>query len=821
MKETRFLSLLLALLFVLTLSGCAGTPPADSVSSYPAFDSSAPEAPPKEPSADELRGGRLIYSEDFEAFGENTGNTSLDDLGWRAQAMEDGAYNVCTAAFLITEHQGSKKLYINNNKEDAKDSYVLILDDGQMGFFNEDSYTVQYDLYYTDASAADRYIGIVNEYGGTSYNTFFVRNNGKGQHQIHTKDNSWYTYDAKDGGAYCSHTDIRSLASVLLSKSFSSQSSAFRDISFSVRYVVDRENGYFAYIRINDAGYPGSGKWTLVSETSSAADAYPYFNTSGSASALALKVGGRQNGYIDNIIVWEGTGEEPADKSAPLVRSSERVCFDHRYEENAADCTRAYECVYCGVAEAKAHSFAEVEGTDDRVCTVCQRYESNIDTDWLIERIPSYSGGEISDEIYLCGQSISDVIDGRSAESEMLVISRTSAQQFQNYLQKLETYGYERTYKKELDSNIYAQYEKNGRFIWTYYTASVGEVRVIDDAATKYTAEEFGYTTALQNGTAELYQYGLPMNANGVNISSSADKKLNNGMMYILRLADNSVFIIDGGSYKQFDTAQVDGLMSFLRKITGTAPNEKVRISAWYITHIHDDHLTGMMQFLKKHHAKLSLERVMLNAPSAYTPNASLATARPLYTRYASYLDKYFGTDNIKFLKMHTGQSINIADVQIDVLYTHEDIVAPDGTSEIVTDFNNSTTAAKITFGSKTFLVTGDMHKPAMNIVLQSYTNSTLKCDVLQVAHHCYNDLSALYSKVKAVAVLFPQSPGGCVYNASRKKTHDAAIAFADKSLVFYASESTARISTDGTVITGEYTEKVHGGGYTGSWTPW
>ena len=176
MKSMRFLSIILALLFALTLAGCASTPPADSEYSDTVSDTSTQKAPPREPSADELRGGRLIYSEDFEAFCENAGKSSLDDLGWRAQAMEDGAYNACTATFLVTEHQGSKKLFINNNKEDAKDSYVLILDDGQMGFFNEESYTVQYDLYYTDASAADRYIGIVNEYGGTSYNTFFVRN---------------------------------------------------------------------------------------------------------------------------------------------------------------------------------------------------------------------------------------------------------------------------------------------------------------------------------------------------------------------------------------------------------------------------------------------------------------------------------------------------------------------------------------------------------------------------------------------------------------------------------------------------------------------
>ena len=39
----------------------------------------------------------------------------------------------------------------------------------------------------------------------------------------------------------------------------------------------------------------------------------------------------------------------------------------------------------------------------------------------------------------------------------------------------------------------------------------------------------------------------------------------------------------------------------------------------------------------------------------------------------------------------------------------------------------------------------GDVNKPAMNVILANNSDKTLKCDIVQLAHHVINALSKLY----------------------------------------------------------------------------
>ena len=126
----------------------------------------------------------------------------------------------------------------------------------------------------------------------------------------------------------------------------------------------------------------------------------------------------------------------------------------------------------------------------------------------------------------------------------------------------------------------------------------------------------------------------------------------------------------------------------------------------------------------------------------------------------------------MKFIKLHTGQKIQLADVVFEVIYTHEDLVDKFGKTEMV-DYNNVSTLLKMTIKDKTFMLTGDWggghvnrdkfeYKPMEEALLATYKlsdgSSYLKCDVVQIAHHAINDwMENFYKTVDADIAFFPQ----------------------------------------------------------------
>lgn len=833
MKKMKFISLISLILAIMMLAGltsCAPkNPSVDGITTDAPVSSGVPEdsgtqgneTTDKETEGEKLPDTNLIYYEDFEKISVSSSTDAvLRQLGWTIDGSENGAYSNNTTKYSVKSFEGSKRLYLENNTSSGADSYVIVLSSALMGKYHETNYTYQYDLIYTGASAADRYIALVSDYGGQTYNSFHFRNKGSANNQVHY-NGTWYTYDVA-GVDYAANTDSNAIVNKLLGKKYNGSTQAFTDISISIRYVVDWDNGNSVYMRVNDSGYPGSGKWTLVSRANSGGNGTPYFDPDKLGAAIALKTGGKQNGYVDNIIIWKGTGEEPADKSVSLVTSTTKGCSGHKFI-GTDSCTDPKRCIYCndnGGVDI-GHKFVAISGVSDSRCSVCGGIKSSIDEGFVFTRLPSYKSVKQSKILYKAGHGWdSDKFD-EANESNMLIISGTNTSEFAAYKLKLVKYGYTETFSRNVDGNMYAQYKRDGVFVYVYYTASVNEVRIIEDRSSDLTADEFGYVYQKKNSdTTIIYQYGVPMNAAGVNISKNDEKKIDCGMIYVIKLADNSVFILDGGGYQQFDAAQIDGFMDFLRKVTGVGDNGKVRISGWYISHGHQDHMAGFCLFVKKYHKSLTLERLFFNFPSVNSPTSILIGQRGNQTKLSNYLKSYFGADTFKYIKIHTGQQIQLADILIDVLYTHEDIVDPvTGLSEVAGDYNNSSAVIKITVDGKTFMFYGDVNKPAMNVILANNSDKTLKCDIVQLAHHVINDLSKLYHKNQAPVVLVPQSPNGATLNATRRAAMDAAKKYAENGMIYYASESTVGLRVINGTITNVFTAPVHGGRYEGwSW---
>lgn len=808
----KSLAFALALMFVFMLFGCEQNsdgeeaPSVDTASENVIADVTLPTY------GEATSGELLIYYQNFENCNLLKANkTVFRDLGWSEESILSGASSNSTASLRILDYNDSRRLYVENNQSGGTDSYITVLDAKLLGKYHETNYTYQYDIVYTDASNTSRYLALVSEYDGNFYNSFHLRNRGTANNECYNCG-KWYTYD--DGDA--ADTGDSSIIQKILGTQYDADAQALNEIDLSVRYVVDWENGNSVYIRVNTEGYTGSGKWTLVSSANKASDSFSCFSPDKGGGALALKVGGKQNGYIDNIIVWRGTGEEPEDKSACLVDTLSDECSGHTLVGGASSCLDQEHCKYCGlVTTSVEHSFVPVNGDTDRRCADCAVLESEIsDENWLLTRVPKYEGGKYSNKLYECGQGIDDNTFPYEDESLMMLISETDAEQFDAYCRKLvESYDYEEVYRFTRDGNIYVQLKQADRYLYTYYTASTSEVRVIDDISSYTSTSDFGYKYEKQEGdTTVLYQIGLPMNTNGININKSTEKKIDCGMMYAIKSADNSVIIIDGGGHQQFDDDQCDFLMDFLREITGTTVDEKVKISAWYITHGHSDHMAGFCLFSKKYHNSIDLERIMFNFASVYSNDSTQSGAVTNYHKLLGYINDYYRDDDVKFVKMHTGQVFELADVKISVLYTHEDAVNPTlALTEVQEDYNNGSTVSVFEFDGKKFLLTGDINRIAMNVIIEQNSAETLKSDIVQCAHHCLNNVYELYDLAQATVVLMPQSPLGCK-TSSRAQTFANVTKYLENDMIFYASEGTYGVAViDGKIVQTYYRECVGG----------
>ena len=110
--------------------------------------------------------------------------------------------------------------------------------------------------------------------------------------------------------------------------------------------------------------------------------------------------------------------------------------------------------------------------------------------------------------------------------------------------------------------------------------------------------------------------------------------------------------------------------------------------------------------------------------------------------------------------KPHTGDKLQLADVTIEILHTHEDLVDPiNGKSSIPsTGFNDSSMVARFSTEGMSMLILGD----ASDLTAQSmptYYSDYLKSDIVQLAHHVANELPEVYEAVKAKYVFAPTCP--------------------------------------------------------------
>ena len=392
---------------------------------------------------------------------------------------------------------------------------------------------------------------------------------------------------------------------------------------------------------------------------------------------------------------------------------------------------------------------------------------------WRLVGIPAYPAGvnKMVPNEYACGSTVTNRIARKRNTSDVSMqrIDRTNKEEFEAYLAKLENFGFEKEYENITAENFFLTYKNADRRVHVCFKSRIGEVQVISDPK-GISIEEFGYSYTPKAGErSEYYLYGIPM-TDGKNNGHP-----NCGTLSLIKCADNSVIIIDGGEYEGWGGPQMcgdvvmDAFDAFLHQITGTAEGEKVRISGWYITHYHSDHTRGMLEFFRKYNERYEFERIIANIPiqdcGGCNNTFSVEMTNWAFRLLEEWSELIKATYPVcKELKVHAGQKIQIADVTLDVLYTHEDLLNPVGCFNS-SDSNDTSTVIRFDNGQMSFFILGDGGQRTESRLRRNYTDATLKSDIVEPSHHMIYDVFAIYKDIRPMFALVPQS-----YECSQSK---------------------------------------------------
>lgn len=340
----------------------------------------------------------------------------------------------------------------------------------------------------------------------------------------------------------------------------------------------------------------------------------------------------------------------------------------------------------------------------------------------------------------------------------------TEKSDFENYLNILSDNGFELLERNEINGNIFAAVT-NGIQVNLLYTPCDGELRI--------TACENDLTPCFEktecSGSCQTTFYAF----------ENDQTLIDCGMCLLVQCPDYSFFIVDSGHYFQFNDN--DRIHKLMRE--RTPDGQKIVINGWLITHGHTDHISKLIDFLKYNTDDVIIEGFYQNLlPSDYPNDEWNHEEKEMAEKLFKVLESY----PAPVYKLHTGMRFYIRNLAFTVLSTHEDIY-PD----FIEDYNDSSCAVMMEAENSKVFIPGDA-AVAAGAKLEKRFGETLKCDVVQVAHHGHTGLSRhCYELLNADTAVFPVTRIFFEQDYERKKENRRIIELAGRHFV----------TGDGTVV--------------------
>ena len=211
-------------------------------------------------------------------------------------------------------------------------------------------------------------------------------------------------------------------------------------------------------------------------------------------------------------------------------------------------------------------------------------------------------------------------------------------------------------------------------------------------------------------------------------------------MSFVIVTKKDNVIIVDGG--RPLD-------MPLLKEYVGGR-----HISAWILTHAHNDHVSGFVDEMEKNGcADFDIEKVYYNFPSydALIGRTDVPDKNYFDTELNEMLPAFGKIEPLLGERAHIvsqGETLTVDECELEFIYTYHDGL-----------FSNLMNDASLVFTLKTpnkkVLFLGDLG-PEGGDVLMDESRDKLKADIVQMAHHGHMNVSMeIYAEIKPDACLW------------------------------------------------------------------
>lgn len=340
--------------------------------------------------------------------------------------------------------------------------------------------------------------------------------------------------------------------------------------------------------------------------------------------------------------------------------------------------------------------------------------------------LPAFSGGELLG-IY---QGSGGTVIGR--------YENTAPSDFDTYLNALVTDGFTVYDQNTIEDNTFATLTRENTAVSLSRFARTKTLRII--------AEPKGGLCPLTDNTSGSFDT-LLTGMKGEEVVAAE------GMGFIIRLADGSFCIIDGGmgDPDHVDSNKLMGILNAQKP----ADAEKPVIAAWIITHCHGDHMGVFNCFSIDHHDDVVIENLYFNFPTDEEIMKSDSTYMLddtiyRYTQLKKALREYYA--DVPVVKLHSGNRFQVRNASFEVLYAYDDLYP---VTIIDGGMNEDSLLLRMELEGQTFIWTGDIAFNAVDLVLCEY-DKVLAADFLQLAHHGLNGTKAFYSRINPTYTFLP-----------------------------------------------------------------
>lgn len=339
--------------------------------------------------------------------------------------------------------------------------------------------------------------------------------------------------------------------------------------------------------------------------------------------------------------------------------------------------------------------------------------------DKIISSLPGYPNGKIE-----------GVVDGGNGSSTAIV-GETSLEDYEGYLSSLTgENGYTLYTENQIGDNRYATFTSEQHVITAIHTPATSQTRLTIETAADNPRPSL---------EPEVYEVTCDSTVTQMGVESTGRQ---NGMCYIIKLADGSFMIFDGG-----DQRCIDLFISTLDSLADDPDN--ITIAAWVITHLHNDHAYMLRDISAREDftSRVTVERFIWNRPSKLqmaNVGDQSENDELLYQSMKSF-------EGATVYTAYAGQIYYVRNA-VYTIYSSTEMLEP----FVMGSYNDANVIGLLEIDGRRLFFPGDSDRTQTTSLVTLY-GEELKCDLLQVIHHGHNGGNTeSYKLFDPITVLWP-----------------------------------------------------------------